>query len=63
MALAYLCRRLQITRPELELDVKAFVVDHKFREESTEEAHMVAKWLSELGLSAVYYSQTSILHD
>ncbi|PCG94880.1 Lysidine-tRNA(Ile) synthetase [Penicillium occitanis (nom. inval.)] len=52
MALAYLCRRLQITRPELELDVKAFVVDHKFREESTEEAHMVAKWLSELDIQS-----------
>lgn len=58
MALAYLCRQLQITRPELNLDVKAFVVDHKFREESTEEAHMVTKWLSNLGLSA-YHSNLS----
>ncbi|QGA13912.1 hypothetical protein EYB26_001563 [Talaromyces marneffei] len=52
MALAYLCRQLQITRPELNLDVKAFVVDHKFREESTEEAHMVTKWLSNLDIQS-----------
>jgi WD repeat-containing protein 48 len=51
MALAYLCRQLQITRPELKLDVTAFVVDHKLRDESTEEAHMVAKWCSNLGIS------------
>lgn len=51
MALAYLCRQLQITRPELKLDVTAFVVDHKLRDESTEEAQMVAKWLSNLGIS------------
>jgi WD repeat-containing protein 48 len=55
MALAYLCRQLQITRPELDLDVKAFVVDHKFRDESTEEAHMVAKWLSRLGISTQHF--------
>lgn len=56
MALAYLCRQLQVTRPDLDLDVKAFVVDHRFREESTEEALLVAKWLSKLGLSAFYHS-------
>ena len=50
MALAYLCREWQVTQPELNLSVKAFVVDHKFRDESTEEAHMVAKWLSDLGI-------------
>lgn len=49
MALAYLCRQLQVTRPELNLDMKAFVVDHKLRDESTEEAYMVTKWLSNLG--------------
>lgn len=62
MALAYLCRQLQVTRPELELDVKAFVVDHKFREESTDEAHKVAKWLSKLGLSAYHVYECWIIY-
>lgn len=55
MALAYLCRQLQVTRPELELEVRAFVVDHKFREESTEEAYKVAEWLSKLSSSAYHF--------
>ncbi|EED23265.1 PP-loop family protein [Talaromyces stipitatus ATCC 10500] len=50
MALAYLCKQLQVTRPELELEMKAFVVDHKFREESTEEAHKVSSWLSNMDI-------------
>jgi tRNA(Ile)-lysidine synthase len=49
MALAYLCRQLQVTKPELNLIVKAFIIDHKAREESAEEAHMVQKWLFNLG--------------
>lgn len=49
MGLAYLVRQLQMTRPDLNLDVKAFVVDHKFRKESTEEALQVAQWLATIG--------------
>ena len=49
MALAYLCKQLQVTKPELNLVVKAFIIDHKAREESSEEAHMVKNWLSNLG--------------
>lgn len=49
MALAYLCRQLQVTTPELDLVVKAFIIDHKAREESSEEASKVSKWLSNLG--------------
>jgi WD repeat-containing protein 48 len=60
MALAYLCRQLQVTRPELNLDMKAFVVDHKLRDESTEEAYMVTKWLSNLGTPWLFqYIETS----
>lgn len=56
MALAYLCKQLEL-RKLVDDDagggdgftVRAFVVDHKAREESTREARAVAGWLAELG--------------
>lgn len=49
MVLAGLCRKLQLVKPELELFFKAFIVDHKARKESSEEALKVAEWLKDLG--------------
>lgn len=49
MALAYLCRQMQIEKLIDGLSVTAFVVDHKAREESSREARMVAGWLSDMG--------------
>jgi hypothetical protein len=40
---------LQLAKPELELFFKAFVVDHKARKESSEEALKVSGWLKNLG--------------
>ncbi|KAH8705107.1 hypothetical protein BGW36DRAFT_456623 [Talaromyces proteolyticus] len=50
MALAGLCRQLQLDQPELFLYLKAFIIDHKARKESSEEAQTVAEWLSKLGI-------------
>lgn len=61
MALAYLCRQWERQKQTQargvnvnsndgdEASVTAFVVDHKAREESTQEANTVASWLRELG--------------
>ncbi|KAJ5893532.1 hypothetical protein N7495_005223 [Penicillium taxi] len=60
MALAYLCgqlehqnlntRRQKLT-PRASISVTAFVVDHKARRESSEEAKTVAGWLSKMGIT------------
>ncbi|CRG83958.1 putative tRNA(Ile)-lysidine synthase [Talaromyces islandicus] len=52
MALAVLCRHLQLAKPELELDFKAFIVDHKARKESSEEAVKVSGWLKRFGMES-----------
>ncbi|KAJ9368340.1 hypothetical protein DTO282E5_6933 [Paecilomyces variotii] len=52
MALAYLCRRMQIENLIDGLSVTAFVVDHKARQESSREARMVIGWLRDMGLNA-----------
>ncbi|OJD19102.1 tRNA(Ile)-lysidine synthetase [Emergomyces pasteurianus Ep9510] len=49
MALAFLCKQLISERLIPDLNVKPFIVDHRAREGSTEEAHKVAGWLEELG--------------
>ncbi|KAL2001220.1 hypothetical protein VTN02DRAFT_2093 [Thermoascus thermophilus] len=63
MALAFLCRQLEVQgRGPVEeghddedadgdFTIKAFVVDHKAREESSREARTVAGWLREMGIS------------
>jgi tRNA(Ile)-lysidine synthase len=50
MALTYLCKQLESSRPEDGLTVTTFIVDHKARPESSREAHTVAKWLAEMGM-------------
>ncbi|QKX58532.1 uncharacterized protein TRUGW13939_05656 [Talaromyces rugulosus] len=52
MILAGLCRQLQLAKPELELFFKAFIVDHKARKESSEEALKVFGWLKNLGIES-----------
>lgn len=57
MALAYLCKQLELKKKLLVdgdgddggFTVKAFVVDHKAREESSGEARTVAGWLRDIG--------------
>ncbi|THC97886.1 hypothetical protein EYZ11_002637 [Aspergillus tanneri] len=50
--IAYLCRQWE--KDQLchghDIAVTAFVVDHKAREESAQEAAMVSRWLTELGI-------------
>lgn len=68
MALAYLCKQLEL-RKLVDDDagggdgftVRAFVVDHKAREESTREARAVAGWLAELGKGMHLFFFVSIL--
>ena len=50
MALAYLCRQLEQNRLVDELNITAFIVDHKAREESSREAKTVSSWLENLGM-------------
>lgn len=50
MALAYLCSQLNASEFLPGLQVKPFIVNHQARPESTDEAHMVAKWLSDFGM-------------
>lgn len=61
MALAFLCKQLGSKCIIPNLSAKAFVVDHKAREESTEEAHKVAEWLKDLGRVIVFQFQASRL--
>ncbi|KAL1955213.1 hypothetical protein VTO42DRAFT_8925 [Malbranchea cinnamomea] len=52
MALAYLCRQLISEKLIPDLRVKAFIVDHRARKESTDEAHKVAGWIKDLGFES-----------
>ncbi|EER25011.1 hypothetical protein D8B26_007599 [Coccidioides posadasii str. Silveira] len=52
MALAHLCRRLIVEGHIPDLNVKAFIVDHKAREKSTDEALKVAGWIKSMGLKS-----------
>ncbi|KAJ5587334.1 uncharacterized protein N7459_003099 [Penicillium hispanicum] len=53
MALAHLCQQLEVAHPALAgaISVTAFVVDHRARVESSDEAHLVAGWLSKMGIN------------
>ncbi|KAJ5107040.1 hypothetical protein N7456_003715 [Penicillium angulare] len=50
MALAYLCRQLEKTPIGGPISVTAFIVDHRARKESSEEASIVKSRLSKLGI-------------
>ncbi|KAJ5802966.1 uncharacterized protein N7503_005416 [Penicillium pulvis] len=50
MALAYLCRQLELTPIGGPISVTAFVVDHRARPESADEARTVSTWLSDMGI-------------
>ncbi|EEQ32350.1 PP-loop family protein [Microsporum canis CBS 113480] len=52
MALAYLCSRLVSPDFIPGLDLKAYIVDHKFRPESSREAHLVADRIEKLGIQS-----------
>ena len=49
MALAYLCRELEKAPLDGPFSVTAFIVDHRARPESTDEARTVKDWLLKLG--------------
>ncbi|KAJ5279433.1 hypothetical protein N7478_004805 [Penicillium angulare] len=51
MALAYLCRQLEKTPIGGPISVTAFIVDHRARKESSEEASIVKSRLSKLGIN------------
>ncbi|KAF3384545.1 hypothetical protein F1880_002636 [Penicillium rolfsii] len=50
MALAYLCRQLERSALAGKISVTAFVVDHRARAESSQEARTVAGWLHAMGI-------------
>ncbi|KAK2746373.1 hypothetical protein FQN57_003255 [Myotisia sp. PD_48] len=54
MALAYLCSKLPLPKQEFPLSplIKAYIVDHKYRPESSREAQLVAERVGELGINA-----------
>lgn len=49
MALAFLCRQLERSALAGAISVTAFVVDHRARAESSQEAQTVAGWLTAMG--------------
>ena len=49
MALAYLLRNMQDEGLVPDHHMTAFIVDHRARENSTEEARTVSDWLGEMG--------------
>lgn len=49
MALAHLCRGMELSAKPGVISITAFVVDHRARQESSREAQKVASWLSEMG--------------
>ncbi|KAG8210902.1 hypothetical protein GTR04_1697 [Trichophyton interdigitale] len=52
MALAYLCSQLVTQNLMPGLEVKAYIVDHKYRPESSQEAQSVAKRVKNLGVQS-----------
>lgn len=54
MALAYLCRQLERSALAGKISVTAFVVDHRAREESSQEARTVAGWLHAMGKCFIF---------
>lgn len=54
MALAYLCRQLELTPIGGPVSVTAFVVDHRARPESGDEAKSVSTWLSDIGMCPLF---------
>lgn len=55
MALAYLCRQLERSALAGKISVTAFVVDHRARAESSQEARTVAGWLHAMGKCYALY--------
>lgn len=49
MCLAYLFKRLHEHVRSPQLDLRAFIIDHRARHESTVEAHAVASLLDQIG--------------
>lgn len=49
MALAFLCRQLERSALAGPISFTAFVVDHRARAESSQEARTVAGWLDAMG--------------
>lgn len=60
MALAYLCKQLERS-PEVAgaISVTVFVVDHRARPESTDEAQKVAGWLRDMGTVPCLYLRSN----
>lgn len=56
MALAFLCRQLERSGLLGRISVTAFVVDHRARVESSQEARTVATWLDAMGKFMIYLS-------
>ncbi|KAI1915099.1 hypothetical protein LOZ12_003273 [Ophidiomyces ophidiicola] len=52
MALAHLCKQLIVEEFMPYLQIRAFIVDHRSREGSKEEACKVAGWMNQMGLTS-----------
>lgn len=53
MALAYLCRQMELSANPGVIALTAFVVDHRARKESSQEAKKVAGWVSKMGTCSI----------
>ena len=51
MCLVYLFKRLLDQKISPPLDLKAFIIDHKARADSTKEAHSIANLLRQIGIT------------
>lgn len=60
MALAYLCKQLEQMSDSGVVSFTAFVVDHRARPESSQEANMVAGWLRDMGMFFIEFSMVSL---
>jgi tRNA(Ile)-lysidine synthase TilS/MesJ len=58
MCLAYLFKRLHEENLSSSLDLRAFIIDHKARHDSTAEAHGVASLLHRMGASIRKFRMT-----
>ena len=50
MALAFLCKQMEEMSDPGTVSFTAFLVDHRARPESSQEANMVAGWLRDMGM-------------
>lgn len=62
MALAYLCRQMELSAKPGVIAFTAFVVDHRARKESSQEARKVAGWVSKMGTCRVCFGFASLGH-